>query len=293
MARKSSPALTDAEARVMAVVWQQAARHGRRRRRRRSKKHRPVSTAPCRPCCAFWKRRATSSHDKVARAFVYRPVVDERQARRRALRHLIATAVQQIAEPPRAERAGRRADRSGGVEAAQEVDRRRVSKGAPRGPRPELALAGFGHRARDVRGTAPAGPVPRALSVRPLRGRAAGRAGAAGRVGARRSRVGVGDARGRPPISTTPVLAIPIAWWTSGVVIGSLGALVRRSSRRGVDRVAAAPSDVRDGPRRPFPPALESRLTFWNGVRDRGRRTRLVLSSGVPRGGRPRLAARR
>jgi len=28
------------------------------------------------------------AHDKVARAFIYRPVVDERQARRRALRHL-------------------------------------------------------------------------------------------------------------------------------------------------------------------------------------------------------------
>ena len=29
------------------------------------------------------------THDKVARAFVYQPVVDERQARRRALRHLV------------------------------------------------------------------------------------------------------------------------------------------------------------------------------------------------------------
>ena len=29
------------------------------------------------------------AHVKVARAFVYRPVVDERQARRRALRHLV------------------------------------------------------------------------------------------------------------------------------------------------------------------------------------------------------------
>lgn len=28
-------------------------------------------------------------HEKVARAFVFRPVIDERQARRRALRHLI------------------------------------------------------------------------------------------------------------------------------------------------------------------------------------------------------------
>ena len=30
------------------------------------------------------------THDKVARAFVYEPVVDERQARRRALRHLVS-----------------------------------------------------------------------------------------------------------------------------------------------------------------------------------------------------------
>jgi len=30
------------------------------------------------------------THHKVARAFVYRPVVDERQARRRALRHLVS-----------------------------------------------------------------------------------------------------------------------------------------------------------------------------------------------------------
>src|SRR4029078_6020956 len=29
------------------------------------------------------------THDKVARAFIYAPVVDERQARRRALRHLV------------------------------------------------------------------------------------------------------------------------------------------------------------------------------------------------------------
>ena len=29
------------------------------------------------------------AHDKVERAFVYRPVVDQAQARRRALRHLV------------------------------------------------------------------------------------------------------------------------------------------------------------------------------------------------------------
>ena len=30
------------------------------------------------------------THEKVARAFTYRPLVDERQARRRALRHLVS-----------------------------------------------------------------------------------------------------------------------------------------------------------------------------------------------------------
>lgn len=30
------------------------------------------------------------AHDKVTRAFIYRPLVDERQARRRAVRHLIS-----------------------------------------------------------------------------------------------------------------------------------------------------------------------------------------------------------
>ena len=30
------------------------------------------------------------THEKVARAFVYRPAVDERQARQRALKHLVA-----------------------------------------------------------------------------------------------------------------------------------------------------------------------------------------------------------
>jgi predicted transcriptional regulator len=36
------------------------------------------------------EKKGYVTHDKVARAFVYRPVVDERQARRRALRHLVS-----------------------------------------------------------------------------------------------------------------------------------------------------------------------------------------------------------
>ena len=88
MARKSSPALTDAEARVMAVVWQKqtvtvgdvvAA----------LKKQHAVTYSTVQTILRILETKGYVAHDKVARAFVYRPVVDERQARRRALRHLM------------------------------------------------------------------------------------------------------------------------------------------------------------------------------------------------------------
>jgi BlaI family transcriptional regulator, penicillinase repressor len=87
MARKTSPALTDAEARVMAVLWQL----------RRATvgdvvaalaAERAVSYSTVQTILRILEDKAYVEHDKVARAFIYRPVVDERQARRRALRHL-------------------------------------------------------------------------------------------------------------------------------------------------------------------------------------------------------------
>jgi BlaI family transcriptional regulator, penicillinase repressor len=88
MARYRSPALTDAEARVMSVLWQQhtatvgdvvAA----------LKKKRAVSYSTVQTILRILENKAYVKHEKVARAFVYRPIVDERQARRRALRHLV------------------------------------------------------------------------------------------------------------------------------------------------------------------------------------------------------------
>ena len=89
MARPRSPALTDAEARVMAVLWRQqpatvadvlAA----------LKKKRPVSYSTVQTILRILETKGYVTHEKVARAFYYRPRVDERQARRRALRHLVA-----------------------------------------------------------------------------------------------------------------------------------------------------------------------------------------------------------
>jgi BlaI family transcriptional regulator, penicillinase repressor len=88
MARKKSVALTDAEADVMAVLW---------RLRRASvgdvvagiKKTRAVTYSTVQTMLRILETKGYVTHHKVARAFVYEPVIDERQARRRALRHLV------------------------------------------------------------------------------------------------------------------------------------------------------------------------------------------------------------
>lgn len=88
MARRRSAALTDAEADVMAVLW---------RLRRASvsdvvtamKKTRAVTYSTVQTMLRILETKGYVTHDKVARAFVYEPVVDARQARRRALRHLV------------------------------------------------------------------------------------------------------------------------------------------------------------------------------------------------------------
>ena len=88
MARKQSPALTDAESAVMVVLW---------RLRRASvgdvvtamNQNRAVTNSTNQTMLRILETKGYVTHGKVARAFVYEPVVDERQARRRALRHLV------------------------------------------------------------------------------------------------------------------------------------------------------------------------------------------------------------
>ena len=87
MPRKPSPALTDAEARVMAVLWQlETATVGDVVAALAPE--RTVSYSTVQTILRILEDKKYVAHDKVARAFIYRPVVDERQARRRALRHL-------------------------------------------------------------------------------------------------------------------------------------------------------------------------------------------------------------
>jgi BlaI family transcriptional regulator, penicillinase repressor len=87
MARKASPALTDAEARVMAVLWQlEKATVGDVVAALAPE--RTVSYSTVQTILRILEDKQYVAHDKVARAFIYRPIVDEWQARRRALRHL-------------------------------------------------------------------------------------------------------------------------------------------------------------------------------------------------------------
>src|SRR5919106_5084459 len=89
MPPKPSPALTDAEARVMAVLWRTPAA---------SvadvvdalKETAAVSYSTVQTVLRILETKGYVTHEKVARAFVYHPVIDERQARKRALRHLVS-----------------------------------------------------------------------------------------------------------------------------------------------------------------------------------------------------------
>jgi BlaI family penicillinase repressor len=54
------------------------------------KETRAVTYSTVQTILRILEKKGYVSHDKVARAFVYRPVVDKRQARRRALRHLVS-----------------------------------------------------------------------------------------------------------------------------------------------------------------------------------------------------------
>ncbi|MET0212757.1 MAG: BlaI/MecI/CopY family transcriptional regulator [Vicinamibacterales bacterium] len=89
MPRKPSRTLTDAEAPVMAVLWESHSASVADVVRALSKR-RPVSYSTVQTILRILETKGYVAHDKVARAFIYRPLVDERQARRRALRHLVS-----------------------------------------------------------------------------------------------------------------------------------------------------------------------------------------------------------
>jgi len=88
MARKPSPTLTDGEVRLMNVLWKQG----------QATVSEVVASLPRRPPVAYntvqtllriLEDKGYVAHEQVGRRFVYRPIVEQNVARRRALSHLV------------------------------------------------------------------------------------------------------------------------------------------------------------------------------------------------------------
>jgi BlaI family penicillinase repressor len=89
MARRTSPALTDAEARVMHVLWSLKTGTVADVVDGMTTNKSTPSYSTVQTMLRILESKGYVAHEKVARAFIYKPIVDERQARRRALRHLV------------------------------------------------------------------------------------------------------------------------------------------------------------------------------------------------------------
>jgi predicted transcriptional regulator len=88
MPRKRSPTLTDGEVRVMNVLWDKGEATvadvldglpGRE----------PVAYTTAQTMLRILESKGYVAHRKTGRAFVFRPLIDRRQARRRAVGHLM------------------------------------------------------------------------------------------------------------------------------------------------------------------------------------------------------------
>ena len=90
MARKKSPTLTEAELRLMEVVWERGeatvadvVAAGAERE--------PLAYSTVLTTMRILEQKGYLAHRQEGRAFVYRPVVDRGQARRSAVRHLLSS----------------------------------------------------------------------------------------------------------------------------------------------------------------------------------------------------------
>jgi predicted transcriptional regulator len=87
--RRKSPALTDAELRLMAVLWDRGrATVGDVVERLTSPRKPAYNTVLT--LLRILERKGYVRHEKAGRAFVFLPIVDRSQARRSAVRHLLA-----------------------------------------------------------------------------------------------------------------------------------------------------------------------------------------------------------
>jgi len=88
MARRPSSTLTDGEARLMKVLWDKGTATVAEVVRALGVKP-PLTHSTVNTLMRILERKGYVTHEKLGRAFVYRPVVDQRQEGKRALRRLV------------------------------------------------------------------------------------------------------------------------------------------------------------------------------------------------------------
>lgn len=88
MARKPTPTLTEAELKVMEVVWDLGAASVNDVLDRYSDDIRPAYNTVL-TIMRILEDKGYLEHHKNGRAFIYRPLVDRNHARRKAVRHLV------------------------------------------------------------------------------------------------------------------------------------------------------------------------------------------------------------
>jgi BlaI family penicillinase repressor len=89
MARRRSQTLTDGEARLMRVLWEKKTATVSVITEVLSAKRR-VHYSTVQTLLRILETKGYVAHEKSGRAFTYRPLVDQQQARRRALHHLVS-----------------------------------------------------------------------------------------------------------------------------------------------------------------------------------------------------------
>lgn len=88
MARPRSPRLTDGEARLMNVLWDKGqATVGEVVEALPGKP--PASYSTVQTLLRILESKRYLAHEKIGRAFVYRPIIERHQAQRKALSHLL------------------------------------------------------------------------------------------------------------------------------------------------------------------------------------------------------------
>jgi predicted transcriptional regulator len=87
MARRRSPTLTDAETRLMNVLWTQEQATVAQVAAAMPRQH-AVAYNTVQTLLRILERKGYVVHEQVGRAFVYRAIVEQAAARRRALGHL-------------------------------------------------------------------------------------------------------------------------------------------------------------------------------------------------------------